>query len=294
MFRKTYLFAWMILGSATALVSWNNAAKAPALDKEVSKKFVYVPSGTMQLDSMMVSVQGFLISKTEVSNAEYREFLQYINANGSAEEKAAARIDTAAWKMESFAAYYHKHPAYTDYPVVNVQHEAAVLYCKWLSEKWTKASKTGTRYYFRLPERAEFIRAARGETNNPYAWDGPYLRNSKGAYLCNFARIGAEDIHRNQETGKLDIVFSNPGIAGSLADNADITAPSESYFPNAFGIYNLNGNVAEMIAKKGVATGGCWASPGYDVRNESTQIYDGPSSKVGFRPVMTFMRKQKQ
>ena len=37
------------------------------------------------------------------------------------------------------------------------------------------------------------------------------------------------------------------GIAGGLNDNADVTAPCKSYLPNAFGLYNMAGNVNEWV-----------------------------------------------
>ena len=37
------------------------------------------------------------------------------------------------------------------------------------------------------------------------------------------------------------------GIAGSLNDGADITAPVGSYWPNDYGLYNMAGNVSEWV-----------------------------------------------
>jgi formylglycine-generating enzyme required for sulfatase activity len=37
------------------------------------------------------------------------------------------------------------------------------------------------------------------------------------------------------------------GVAGALNDNADITAPVKSYQPNAWGLYNMAGNVNEWV-----------------------------------------------
>ncbi|MEI8201577.1 MAG: hypothetical protein WCH34_01100 [Bacteroidota bacterium] len=57
------------------------------------------------------------------------------------------------------------------------------------------------------------------------------------------------------------------------------------------GIYNMCGNVAEMVAEKGIAVGGSWKDTGYDVRIESTINYSEPSPSIGFRPVRTFIGK---
>jgi hypothetical protein len=37
------------------------------------------------------------------------------------------------------------------------------------------------------------------------------------------------------------------GVAGSLNDGADVTAPVESYWPNDYGLYNMAGNVSEWV-----------------------------------------------
>jgi gliding motility-associated lipoprotein GldJ len=39
----------------------------------------------------------------------------------------------------------------------------------------------------------------------------------------------------------------NMGVAGSLNDNADITSPVRSFWPNDYGLYNMAGNVAEWV-----------------------------------------------
>ena len=37
------------------------------------------------------------------------------------------------------------------------------------------------------------------------------------------------------------------GIAGKLNDNADVTAPVYSYWPNDYGLFNMAGNVSEWV-----------------------------------------------
>jgi hypothetical protein len=55
--------------------------------------------------------------------------------------------------------------------------------------------------------------------------------NFQGEMLANFVR------------GRGDYM----GVAGFLNDNADITAPVVSYFPNDYGLYNMAGNVSEWV-----------------------------------------------
>ena len=99
---------------------------------------------------------------------------------------------------------------------------------------------------FRLPSEAEWEYAAKADVENreynnirgrkKYAWNSKYTRNNsrrfKGDQLANYKQ-GQGDYS---------------GIAGWSSDGGDITMPIRSYNPNAFGLYDMSGNVAEWTA----------------------------------------------
>ncbi|MCK4699761.1 MAG: SUMF1/EgtB/PvdO family nonheme iron enzyme, partial [Bacteroidales bacterium] len=68
-----------------------------------------------------------------------------------------------------------------------------------------------------------------------YPWDGHNIRNAdnrnRGRFMANFTR------------GKGDLM----GVAGNLNDNASVTAPVESFWPNDYGLYCMAGNVNEWV-----------------------------------------------
>jgi formylglycine-generating enzyme required for sulfatase activity len=242
----------------------------------ILKSFAFVPSGKVFIGKDSLTVQSFYISKTEVTNGEYKVFLEDLKAKNNLEDYKIALPDTSKWQTNShffsaFKDYYFSHPSYKDYPVVNVSHEGAKLYCSWFTEKINSTRKVKYNQ-FRLPTRAEFIRACRGDDYLAvYAWNHPYVRDRKENILCNH-------LH-----------YPDPEIASSFSDNTDVLAPAKSYWPNKFGIYNLNGNTAEMIDQKGKAVGGSWKHEAKDVQNESVFEYKEAAPNVGFRLVFTIM-----
>lgn len=261
--------------------------------KVLNEFCAYVPSGNVAINSDTISVQAFYMSKTEITNHQYKDFLADLQRKGETDKLEKAKIDSSSWNTfvpagNSYTNHYHSHPAYNEYPVVNISKEGAELFCDWLTTKYDSIFAGTISLKFRIPSRNEWLKAANGGSESKlYSWGGPYVRNAKGNVLANFLRLGTENITRNDSTGQFEIVRP---MTRSIANNeADILAPARSYWPNAFGFYNMNGNASEMISDGDFAVGGDWKSPGYDIRNMSIKPTSGPSPVTGFRVVATYI-----
>jgi len=207
---------------------------------------------------------GFYIFETEISNSNYKYFLNDIKSKGRSEVYTIAMVDSSAWEIafQDFAPYtnfYFQQESYDQYPVVNISYDGAILYCKWLTEVY---KSEGYDITVSLPDSIQWKTAAKGgNEENIYSWEGSANVNKKGFYKCN---------------------------AKKEEECSYVTAPIYSFEKNNFGLYNTCGNVAEMLKEKGLHKGGSWNSPLNYVEIDSKDEYAGisePSPYIGFRPV---------
>lgn len=272
-----------------AITKKKKRAMLKALQKHDKDYYAYIPSGSFDYNGKTVSAQAFYIGTLEVTNFEYRTFLFDLLIQNRKAEFLKAKPDQSQWSLASngnlsaFTENYFSHKTFNEYPVVNVSREGAELYCKWLSDelrKFVGEKKENNYNDVRLPLRAEWAKAASNEgKSGPYPWGGPFLRNSRGLLLANYTIDSAEVQRFN------------------LKPSQDVTAPSKSYFQNPYGIYNLSGNVAEMVYesmdKKGPGTaGGSWRNSGEELKIYAPDPYTGiidPKPFIGFRVVSTFL-----
>jgi hypothetical protein len=175
--------------------------------------------------------------------------------------------------------YRNADPRYPGAPVVNVSYEAAVIYCEWLTMVYNgyDKKKRFQKVVFRLPTEKEWEHAAYADKNAPYPWGGYYVRNPKGCILGNF--------YSSDEEPCTDCNYTSVDI-----DGAFFPAKADAYFPNDFGLYNMSGNVSEMIGGGQITKGGSWSDYAEDCKIDSKKTYDGPSPSVGFRVFMEVIR----
>lgn len=273
--------------SLCTIASFSFVAKDSAIKKESTAKTQkrldrftsLVQAGTFELKNQKYNVQSFLMMKEEVTNFEFKVFLLWLKDNNYEEEYHRYYPDTTISNHFPSLGTYLKSPHYRDFPVVGVSHEAAVAYCEWATER-NRERILNQNIKFRLPTKEEWIWAAKGgQANAIYGWNNQFVNETN----ANFRHVNAARI-----TVDLN---GNPIILNDVAkiDQPLMPNSKSTFAPNEFGLYNMNGNVAEMISEPNVVMGGSYMDFGHDIQCTSERVMTTKSSfDVGFRCVVEY------
>ena len=262
------------------VVKHHNYAQLPDTNKANywSKQMLFVPRSHYREDSSRIEVNYFRISPTEISNAQYRHFLMSIPDEDSIKHQPKNKN----WSNHTnLKIYQDALLALPEHPVTNISYESAIAYCKWFERKYLNSKKVKiSEASATLPTHEQWTTAAMGyRTMTPYSWGGPFTRNQQGTYLGNYAPLPMEMLGTK---GRVKIPFEE------YAENdATLFTNKVSYYcPNDLGLYNMNGNVAEMTLEKGVSKGGSWASHKISIQHQ--EYYKEPNCKTGFRVAVNY------
>ncbi len=219
------VFSMTLTACATTQTNANTTAKTNTVvntNKQANDDFVLINGGTFQMGSPTnepereadevqhnVTVDSFYISKTELSQKQY----QSVMGNNPSENKGE------------------------NLPVENITWYDAVQYCNELSKKegltpcytisgnivtWNKSANG-----YRLPTEAEWEYAARANTTTPFSFGSNVKDENANCYNA----YG----YNNDASGSW--------VNGYLEHTVDVN----SYAANAYGLYNMHGNVAEWV-----------------------------------------------
>ncbi|CAN5358574.1 formylglycine-generating enzyme family protein [soil metagenome] len=262
------LVAWGIVGCGDGAPQVEGREGAPAAaDPGAGAEppgMVWIPGGPFRMGSdegnpderpiHKVILDGFWLDETEVTNAQFGEFVAATGYVSFAERpvdpndfpgvppemlKAGAvvfrrpdaptdpRDQMAYWDYRIGASWRQPEGPGSDVanrmdlPVVNVVWEDAAAYANWAGK--------------RLPTEAEWEYAARGgESGQNYPWGNALT--PAGRWMMN----AWQGTFPNEDTGE---------------DGFTSAAPVKSYPPNGFGLYDMAGNVWELCAD--------WFQPNY-------------------------------
>ncbi|MDR2171373.1 MAG: SUMF1/EgtB/PvdO family nonheme iron enzyme [Planctomycetaceae bacterium] len=261
------------------------------LDKNVKIKFVRIPAGEFVMGNsegisdernrILVKIEsGFWIAESELTNRQYAVFnaehdTRYLHEDG---------------KNQVVPGYIANHP---DQPVARISFEDAEKFCEWLS---SKSGKNAT-----LPTEAQWEWAAKAGTDKAF-WYG-----DKNTNFSKYANLAGEEIRRTrtQWDGKGSALHirhlypekqTYPLRDNRWEDKWVVVDYVKQYEPNAWGLYDVIGNVWEWTIpdekitpkNKAVARGGSWKDRPNFAGATARVIYE-PFQKVmnvGFRPII--------
>jgi formylglycine-generating enzyme len=193
-----------------------------------------------------VKVESFAIGTTEVTRGQYAVFVNETHrplpTNGCfkfgfvdvlySTDVSDKDIDrNASWRNPGF-------PQTDQHPVTCISWQDAKDYTEWLARKTGKA--------YRLPSEAEWEFAARAGTTSIFYWGGDEnaacrYGNVGDATLLRTNRIVRGQVEKGVASGELALRFAK------CDDGTPYTAPVGSHQPNAFGLYDMIGNVWEYV-----------------------------------------------
>ena len=253
-----------------AKIAAASAAAASRLPEEIALdlggkaalKLAFIPAGDFRMGSPPTDKESFddetpprrkgltrpfYMGVHHVTRGQFAAFVRQSNYRTEAEQEGWAMVWNGAWQKVDGASW--RKPGFEqddDHPVVCVSWNDAVEFCKWLGR--TSGRSVG------LPTEARWEYACRAGTETTYPWGS---RPEEGKGWCNAA---------DQAAAK-----TLPGWAlFDWNDGYVFTSPAGKFKPNAFGLYDMTGNVWQWCAD--------WYDPDYLKEREPRTDPAGPSA----------------
>lgn len=212
----------------------------------------------------------FFLGQFEVLKREFAEFVQDAKYLTEAEraEGAGVGYDEVQDKLRRDTKYTWRNTGFTytgSHPVVNVSWNDAVAFCNWMSRKDGRAEyyiiegatiSTNHNEGYRLPSEAEWEFACRSGTTTAY---------QSGDDAEKLVAFG--NVWDGTARGK----HPKWGVAISAHDGYAYTSPAGRFAANAFGLYDMHGNVWE------------WCNDWHDIYYYETSPADDPRGPVSGR-----------
>ena len=167
----------------------------------------------------------YAIGRTEVTRAQFAEFVE---ETGFSTMTGCSHLTSEGWATQPELTWRDTgFGASENHPVPCLRRAEMLAYLDWLSAK--------TEHVYRLPSEAEWEYAARANSKLPAFWGEDWTQ------ACAFQN-GAD-----RTFAKVAASIPYDQFA-DCDDGYAFTSPVASFEPNAFGLYDVAGNVSEWTA----------------------------------------------
>lgn len=213
----------------------------------------------------------FYMAVQEITVGQFRAFVQdsgYVTtaeqaqrdrqkvkaaAGGGFQEGDVVRSTSFNWRRVGWRPSQAEEA--DDHPVVNVSWDDANAFCRWLSGQEGRT--------FRLPTEAEWEHACRAGSRTHFT------ASNRSDSLATFANVADASLRQAIPQARL--------VTEAWDDQYPLTSPVRTFFPNAFGIYDMHGNVWEWCQE-------VYNHQTHKQRGELTEDPVQPEPKAGGKP----------
>jgi formylglycine-generating enzyme required for sulfatase activity len=277
---------------------WNEARLFPDRQRELAYRYYGDIPGVVWIE------RTFFVDETEIANVHWQEFLQ------------ATGRSAPSTGFTTLPEDYYSNPQFRFFPVTGITYQEALEFCRWRTEIVSseynrikghqKSDESYTIFHFRLPTEQEWEKCAGyGLDIEKYPYGFVRLKTpvkfsiSASSYLSELSREGLSPAQMEQQLQwfnrqkKEDYVINCKRETNTFLN---LKTPFQIWsFPsNQFGIYNLLGNVAEMVEQEGIMKGGSWLDPIENCQIKRRQSYSQSAENLGFRCVCVLIWPNKK
>ena len=237
---------------------------------KLSLKSNYIPPGTLFIKDSL------FMDRMEVSNRNWKEF---IGSNrdemfkDSEDYKELIPDSSITIKLKNYGKIkmneYFNDPHFDAYPVVGITYEQVLKFCEWRTKKVNqlmkqKKNNPSIKLEYRLPTIPEWEIAAQGNLDSikyPFGLDYYY---TVGDNKCR----------------SINCYYPEMTSLNYIRPTDDTLQNIKS---NSYGLYNMLGNVCEMVMEKGIAKGGHYDALLEYCKIKETYTYSSANKWLGFR-----------
>jgi len=250
----------------------------------------------------------FYADVQEINNLDYLEYLTWtakVFGEASQEYKDAIpdqRVTAELGQLNNSKLDYFHNRKYDLYPVVGVSHKQAINYTKW------RTDRVGERI---LIERGIIEKFPQQNRENYFSLEKytlsskqPWAKNRKSVYLpiyripterewMSIAQASVKALQHEEQSKYNKKVLKAKGYLFNTKEydaqyEWDGPIACKSLAKDENDMFDLLGNVSEIVLEKSIAKGGSWKHEIKDLNIENQIAFEQPNSWTGFRNVCSW------